>query len=131
MINHKIQITDTNRPLNHRVELWHEVEDGRDRYGEKVLKPEMVTKLWALVVPDRGKEYRDNLQIYQTQSYKVTIRYREDIDPTCWLVFRGKRLDIEAIQYAQSRMMYLEIICTERVMTDGGGSVSGENDGIY
>lgn len=124
-------MTDTNRPLNHRVELWREVEDGRDRYGETIFKPELVAKLWALVVPDRGKEYRDNLQIYQAQSYKVTIRYRKDIDPTYWLMFRGKRLDIEATPDMQSRTMYIELTCTERVMTDGGGSVPGGDDGIY
>ena len=131
MINHKTQIKDTNRPLNHPLELWHEVEDGVDRYGEKVFKDELVTNLWGLVIPDRGKEYQDKLQVYQTQSYNVTIRYREDIDPTYWFVFRGKRLDIEAIQDLQSRMMYLEIICTERVNTDGGGNFDRGNDGIY
>lgn len=131
MIDHKIQIKDTNRPLNHPLELWHEVEDGVDRYGEKVFKDELVAKTWGLVIPDRGKEYQDKLQIYQAQSYKVTIRYREDIDQTCWFVFRGKRLDIEAIQDLQSRTMYLEIICTERVMTDGGGDIPPGDDGIY
>ena len=131
MINHKQQMTDTNRPLNHRVELWHDVENGRDRYGETIFKPQLVAKIWSLVVPDRGKEYRDNLQIYQAHSYKVTIRYRKDIDPTYWLMFRGKRLDIEATPDMQSRTMYIELTCTERVMTDGGGSVPGGDDGIY
>lgn len=131
MIDHKIQIKDTNRPLNHQLEVWREVENGTDRYGEKIFKDEMVAKTWGLVIPDRGKEYQDKLQIYQAQSYKVTIRHRNDIDPTYWLVFRGKRLDIEAIQDLQSRMMYMEIICTERVMTDGGGNLDRGTGGIY
>lgn len=131
MINHKIQIKDTNRPLNHQLELWHEVEDGVDRYGEKVFKDELLANTWGLVIPDRGKEYQDNLQIYQTQTYKITIRYKEDIDTTCWFVFKGKRLDIEAIQDLQSRTMYMEIICTERVDTNGAGNLDRGDHGIY
>ena len=131
MINHKIQMTDTNRPLNHRVELWREESKGKDRYGEEVFEPVMVDKLWSLVIPDRGKEYRDNYQVFQTQSYKVTIRYREDIDPSYWLVYKGKRLDIEATPDLQSRTMYIELLCTERVDTNGSDSLNSGDHGIY
>lgn len=132
MIDRKQQMNDTNRPLNHPIEIYRDVPNGINDKNEKVFKPELFVKTHALVIPDRGREYRDNYEVYQTQSYKVIMRYRPDLDPTWWILYEGKRLDIEASPDLQSRKMYMELLCTEKVVTkDGSGDVNTGNWGIY
>ena len=106
---------DVNISLNHRIEIWQEAENDTNEYGESSHDDELVGYLWALVVPNRGNEYRENYKLTQSQSYKITIRKTNGLNPSMWVVFNGKRLDIEAIQDLQSRNMYMELVCNERV----------------
>ena len=132
MIDKRRQMEDVNRPLNHPIELWKDTPSGTNRHGEKTFEPVLVERTHALVIPDRGREYGDNWQVYQAQAYKVTMRYRPDIDPTWWIVFNGKHLNIEAVPDLQSRTMYIELLCTEKVVTgDGSGDVDSGDWGIY
>lgn len=131
MISKIQRMRDTNLAFNHRAEIWREVEAGRDSHGEKTFRPELVHKVWAQIIPTRGAEYRDNLDVYQAQTYKVTLRYSKRLDATYWIVFNGKRLDIEAVMDLQSRTMYQELICTERIETDGRGDEYPRDFGIY
>lgn len=131
MISKNQRMRDTNLALNHRAEVWREVEAGRDSHREKRFEPQLVSKVWASIIPIRGAEYRNNLQIYQAQTYTVTLRYKKQLDPTYWLIFKGKKLDIESVVDMQSRTMYQQLLCTERIDTDGRGNVDRGDSEIY
>ena len=71
---------------------------------------------WAKVLPIKaviGDGYNENVNEI---SYRVTVRYRTDIEPTDIVIWRGKRLALLSPAYdAESRHIWTVFDCRELV----------------
>ena len=113
MILDKQAQIDTNISLNHHIEIWSPDAVSCDEAGALIEEPVKVTDEWALVVPYRGTEYAHGERILASTVYKVTLRWRPDIDQTMAIVWEGRTLRINAVLNLQGRNQYLEIVATE------------------
>lgn len=109
MILGKQHKTDSQISLNHPIEIWNMAAVGEDETGAEIEAPVKVADDWALVVPDRGMESSDTNRTLAETRYKVTIRYRDDIDPSMTIVWEDKAMQITGIVDLQGRHMYQEI----------------------
>lgn len=82
--------------LDQRIILYR-VISGKSSNGAPLKKLQLVVPTWAKV--ESGKsEQRPESDRDRTQAiYSVKIRWRENIEPGCWLQWRGKWLEINAV----------------------------------
>lgn len=103
--------------LRHRITLMRPAES-RDGYADSLDAPEAVATVPACVEVLTGNELWNAQQVTPLLSHRVTIRYRSGIDPTWWLIYRGRRLNIHAALNVGERNHELQLLCTEKVIPE-------------
>ncbi|WP_052101098.1 phage head closure protein [Clostridium haemolyticum] len=101
--------------LNKKVSLWAFIEE-KNEVEDTILKlKEIKNKLYARIEPLRGKETLENNKIEAEQVYKVTIRYRKDINTNMFIKYKNRLYNINYILNPYELNERLELMCTERI----------------
>ena len=85
--------------LSKRIEIWGKVE-GTNILNQTTLEDKKLKEVWADIVPQTGRLLNQPADtILSNVTHKVIIRYSAypGLSPEMWLVFKGKRFDIEYI----------------------------------
>lgn len=100
----------TAQELNTKIGL-ERFESYRDSDG--ILHEEWVTygEAFAKVEPLVGREYLAAAQVQAEGLVKVTIRYRDDMQPSDRAVIRGESWDIQSIQNIRFKNRELLLYC--------------------
>ncbi|WP_085829027.1 phage head closure protein [Clostridium massiliodielmoense] len=105
--------------LNKKVSLWSFIEE-KNEVQDTVLKlKEIKKKVYARIEPLRGKEYIENRKTEAEQIYKVTIRYRKDVNTEMFIKYKNRLFNINAIINPYEMNERLELICTEDLKQRG------------
>ena len=72
-----------------------------------------VRGLWGAVIPRTLSEVRENGQLTVTQSYRVTLRYRDDFPETARLIWGHRLLRVITHSDPDNRRERLHLICEE------------------
>lgn len=100
--------------LTRRVELWRNIKS--DEYNALGQYPHInrrISVLWASVTPQTGSllSGRTNDTTLSRTTHKFVIRYREDIKPSDWFVYKGERYNILYIMDPYVNHERLEVFC--------------------
>ena len=100
--------------LNKRITFSKQM-DSEDSMGQ--IKKELQNRatVWGSFYPVRGGEYYEVKKIDGRTTHKFYIRYRDKIDPDCYIVYKGKQYAIESVIDVNMEHKMLEIMCTEHL----------------
>ena len=98
--------------LTERVKVYEAVVSRNDT-GEATLTPQLVCSAWAEVRPLSSRESVQYGQQVGTTMYKVKVRFLSSLTSDMWIVHRGRKLEIAAIDEYEGRL-YQMLTCTER-----------------
>lgn len=105
--------------LRHRVEIVKPVYSRDPVTGEQTISETRV-KLWA---DKQALSARELVAAQAEQSlvrYNITIRYRADVDDSCWIEHRGLKFDILGVlPDNDSGLEYIKLPCSEGVSVTG------------
>jgi SPP1 family predicted phage head-tail adaptor len=105
--------------LRSRITL-QKYQSSRDDFGQLIKKWVDIATLWAEVKAVTGKELMLSQQEMSSNTIRVYIRYRNDID-TSWrikyLIAGSQYLNIKAV-LPDAKRTYLELLC-EGGLSDG------------
>ena len=83
--------------FNKKIELQKVTEGGIDEFGYPT-EPTIVTlKLWAMVKPIKYNEYFESKATQSENITRFVIRYREGVDSTMSILYKGETYEIEEI----------------------------------
>ena len=102
--------------LHERVEIRYH-DKTRDIDGN-IVDEEIHTRaaVWAKVLPVSARIGERSEETENAVIYRVTIRHREDIEPTDEILWRGRRLELISPPYdVESRRMWTVMDCRELV----------------
>lgn len=119
MLDKKDRMRIVNRVYRHKIEIWDLSNTEENEVGEEVQAPKKVMELWADIHPVRGKEYIESRKVASELQYKITTRYREDIDTSMEVRWGDRKLNINAIIDISGKEEHMELMCTEKVMPSG------------
>lgn len=105
--------------LSEKISIVY-LEATRNSRGD-LLKGQETTRcmVWAKVLPLTGKIADSTPARENTVTYRITIRYRQDILPDDLIIWRGRRLKILTVPVdIESRHIWLQFDC-EEVIQDG------------
>lgn len=83
--------------FNKRIELQHEEEGSVDEYGYPTDPVISKWQMWAMVKPIQAREYVDAKATQSENITRFVIRYREDVDSTFQINYKGNIYEIESI----------------------------------
>lgn len=87
--------------------------------GEEIRDWLLVAYAWAAINPQSGNEYIAASAAQSEVRNRLTIRYRDDVDASCRVVYRGKWYAIHAVlPDAESGTEHLTLMCGEGVRLD-------------
>lgn len=81
-------------------------------YGEPSVAWSDLATVWASVQTESGSERLRSGRIEGQQAFIVGIRYRDGIDGSCRLQWRGRTLHIQGVE---SDRVWIEMLCVEVV----------------
>lgn len=119
MLDKKDRMRVVGRVYRHLIEIWDLKHTEENEVGKEVQVPKKLCELWADVNPIRGKEYLEAQKTVPEMQYKITTRYREGITPDMLVKWGERELNINSIIDISGREEHMELMCTERVKTDG------------
>ena len=76
-----------------------------------------VGTVWAMVDPVAGRKYAYGMQLEDSVSHVVTMRYRADVSPANRLLYDARPLNIRSALDLVEKGRYLRLICQEGVAT--------------
>ena len=106
--------------LHERITIQYH-EKTRDEDGNIIDAGEAKTRaaVWAKVLPVAARIGDTAQETENAVTYRVTVRYRDDIEPTDEIIWRGKRLTLISPPYdVESRRMWTVFDCREMVEND-------------
>ena len=83
--------------LNRRVELWgNSTSETKNALGQYPKEEKRKTVLWAAIIPQTGSilQGRTDETALARTTHKFVIRYREDVKPSDWFIYKGQRYDV-------------------------------------
>lgn len=98
--------------LRERVTIERPVES-LDSMGGRARIWEHVATIHAAVTGRFGEERFARGIEAATINYRIIIRFRQDVDASCRILWRGKRLDVTAAYDAEGRRCWLTIDAQE------------------
>lgn len=99
--------------LRHKV-LLQAKATSRSAYGDVTMVWVDKAAVWANVAPQSGREYFAAQQAQSEVSARITIRYRDDVDPTMRVLHRNKTYNIHAVMPDDgSGLDHLTLMCSE------------------
>ena len=102
--------------LRHKVQLQENQITQDSTTGEMVPSWVTVASVWAQVVPMSGREFLAASAEQSEVRGRMTIRYREDVDASMRVVYRGKYYAIHAVlPDAESGKEHLTLMTGEGV----------------
>lgn len=105
--------------LRHRVELQAPVHTQNPTTGEVVTTWTKKADVWAAVEPLSAREFIQSATTQSQITTRITIRYRQEIDATWRIVYRGKYYNIHGVLADKdSGIEYITLPCSEGV-SDG------------
>lgn len=102
--------------LHERIEIQHR-DKARDIDGN-IVDGEIHTRatVWAKIIPVTARIGEQSTETENKIIYRVTVRYRNDIEPTDEILWRGRRLVFVSPPYdVESRRMWTAFECRELV----------------
>ncbi len=82
-----------------RVEIWGKVK-GINTLNQTTYEPDKLRSVWAQIIPQTGRLMNQPADtVLSNVTHKIIIRYSAypELSPEMWLVYRGKRFDIDFI----------------------------------
>ncbi|HIE0939541.1 TPA: phage head closure protein [Serratia marcescens] len=102
--------------LRHRITLQKPVKVQDPETGSVENIWQDLAQLWAEVSPLSARELVSAQAMQNAVTTRITIRYRQDIEPKYRILFRGKKFNIEGIlSDPKSGLEYLTLPCSEGV----------------
>ncbi len=89
-----------------------------DGLGGRTVAWTALGSAWAQVTPLQGRESEARGGVVATQTYRVTVRNRSDVDESMRVQWRGRTMNIRRIEWPGPRDLYLNII-VEQGVPDG------------
>ncbi len=102
--------------LHERITIRYCDKD-RDNDGN-IVDAEIHTRatVWAKVIPIAARIGEGSQETENMVTYRITIRYREDIEPTDEILWRDRRMEIISPPYdVESRRIWTMMECREMV----------------
>lgn len=103
--------------LRDRVQLWANVVPEGVALGPqgRIAEPTMLRPLFAKVEPISSSEYWEAQQTQSESTHRITVRFQADLEITSahWLIWRDKRLDIDAAMPPDARREFVVILAHE------------------
>ncbi len=102
--------------LHERIRIFYRDKE-RDAEGN-IIRGEIHTRavVWAKVIPISARMKDGAEETENIVNYRVTIRYREDIEPTDEILWRGWCLELVSPPYdAESRRTWTVMDCRKMV----------------
>lgn len=87
-----------------------EIEDDMNQITQALVD---VCTVWGSLYPVRGVEFYEIQKLQSKITHKCYIRYRNDIDSTCYIEYAGKTYSIESVIDVDLDHKMLEIMCVE------------------
>lgn len=100
--------------LRHRVGLYAPSVI-TDDLGGTITQWSFQRAVWAAVEPKSISETREKGRLVVTQTYRITIRHRDDFPSRARLMWRGRTLRVIAASDPDTRRERLHLICEEGV----------------
>ena len=105
--------------LRHRVELQEQKIAQDPNTGEMLSTWVTIARPWAEIVPMSGREFLAAAAEQSEVRGRIVIRYREDVDASMRVVYRGKYYNIHAVlPDAESGLEHLTLMTGEGVRLD-------------
>jgi len=102
--------------LRHWVQLQRQQSTQDPRTGEMVTTWVRLADVWADVAPASGREFLAAAAEQSEVRGRITIRYRDDVDATMRVVYRGKWFAIlAALPDTDSGIEHLTLMVAEGV----------------
>lgn len=98
--------------LTERLAVYQAVQTRNDT-GEATLTPALVATVWGSVRPLSSREQQQYGQQVGVTTYKVLIRNLSSLTSDMWIVYRGRKLEIAAIDEYEGRL-YMIVTCVQR-----------------
>lgn len=105
--------------LNQRITFQKQV-DTIDEIGQTVKTWVDFKTTWANVNPTVGKTYYEAKTLNTNMTYKINLRFRNDIDKNMRIKFKDRILDINDIINVNENNIELVIMAVERVDRTNG-----------
>nr|KEH88880.1 putative phage head-tail adaptor [Clostridium novyi A str. GD211209] len=109
-----IQVCNLGGRLNKRI-TFLQYKDVENEVNDIEHKLQEIKTVWAEINPVRGREYLENKKLQAELTYKVTIRYTNQINTDMIIRFKNKLLNIKDIINPYESNRWLEIMCVEKV----------------
>lgn len=100
--------------LKHRVTLQTPLSNP-DGVGGRDTTWSDLADTWARITPITSGEKPGHDAVALRQTYKVTMRFRDDVSADMRIVFAGKAHDILSLSNVEMQNRWLECICREIV----------------
>jgi SPP1 family predicted phage head-tail adaptor len=100
--------------LRHRIGLYAP-SIVADDIGGTITSWSFQRAIWGAVEPKSISEVRGNGRLSVTQTYRVTVRHRDDFPPRARLVWKGRTLRVVAASDPDARRERFHLICEEDV----------------
>ncbi len=97
------------------IEAERPVADTGGGQGDPWANPLTVAAVWGRVEPLSGNERLRALQLEDSVSHRVTIRYRDGVTARMRVVFGNRVFNIRAVINPEERNRFLELLCEEGV----------------
>lgn len=88
--------------------------DDVDQWGQPTDDWVEVMKLWAAIEPLRGQDRAAAAQITADVTTRIRIRFREGIDRSMIVSYKGTEFDILYIIHPEFNRRELQLMCKER-----------------
>lgn len=99
--------------LRHRIDIYGKTKI-ENELGEVDYSFGKIKTIWASIVPQTAKLLTQQAEtILSNTTHKIIIRYDKDITQDMYIMFRGKRFDINYILNPYFKNESLEIFCSE------------------
>lgn len=97
--------------LRHRVEIGRYVEGQDPNTGDPTRTWQAVATVWASVEGLAGQTFFQAQQTVERSDHRVTIRYRQGVEPAMRIRHAGRELEIQSVLDVDGRRRWLTLIC--------------------
>jgi len=99
--------------LDRKVDFlsYQDVENEVGAMEQKLVK---LFSTWARIEPARGREYYEAQRIKEADSFKITIRYRKNVDDSMIIQYQSQLFDIQTVTDPYMAHESLELYCVAK-----------------
>lgn len=105
--------------LNNKIAIWGNIaqESQYDELGNDLVSEQQLFTVWANIESRTGSllSGRTADTLLSKTTHKIIIRYNKSIKPEHWIMYDGRRFDIDYISDPDFSKRYLEVFVQEVV----------------